>query len=175
MQFKPVPEAPENAEGVEAILEAVPATAGAVDDCCAHLLEETRLETRSEAETWLTFLRALELAAEESAGYRRAVDPSLESVALQQAFRERVVAASTVLDALETADEPASVEAVFDAVRGEIPGYEREKLGDRFEPVWTERVRRLLEWAVVLELAERTAAADRYRYRSSSVSDETDG
>lgn len=164
MQFKPIPEPPSDLASVESILEAVPETAGAVDDCCAHLVDETRLETRADAETWLTFLRALELANEETAGYRRAEDAAdriaqLEAGAdsLQESFTARVYAAETVLEALERADEPRSAEAVFEDVRGGIPALKRvEKDGD-LETHWLERTRQLLEWAALLDLVQRTA------------------
>lgn len=178
MRFKPVPEPPSDLEAVAAILEAVPATAGAVDDCCAHLVAETRLEGRREAETWLVFLRALELVSAESAGYRRSrsespsgdeppFDIETDRARLRRAFRERVHGADAVLEALERADGPTSAADV----RDEIPASERGSRSDRVEPEPIERVRRLLEWAVVLDLAERTADGDHYRTAPSLPSE----
>lgn len=173
MQFKPIPEPPHDLESVESILEAVPDTVGAVDDCCAHLVEETRLETRADAETWLTFVRALELASEEQAGYRRVEgaiasvsDTQLSPHSLQRSFRERVYGADSVLEALVNADEPQRVEAVFEDVRGEIPALERTQNSDDLESHWLERTRRLLEWAQLLDLVQRTADG-RYLDRSA--------
>ncbi|APX96295.1 hypothetical protein [Natronorubrum daqingense] len=172
MQFKPIPEPPSDLASVESILEAVPETAGAVDDCCAHLVDETRLETRADAEAWLAFLRALELAREESAGYRRAEDAAdriarfgAGTDSLQESFTARVYAAETVLEALEGADEPRSVEAIFDDVRGEIPALKRAETDGDLESHWLERTRRLLEWAALLDLVQRTADG---RYLRSS-------
>ena len=167
MQFKPVPEPPDDLEGVEPILAAVPTDAGAVEDCCAHLLEETRLESRSDAETWLTFLRALELVTEESAGYRR-VGPSsprdrvLEIQHLQRAFRRRVYGVDSVLEALERVEWPLNDGEMFTAIRDDVPAFDREGDTDRLETHWIERVRRLLEWGVLFGLIERTADG-RYR------------
>ncbi|NUB92487.1 hypothetical protein HT576_15855 [Haloterrigena sp. SYSU A121-1] len=169
MRFKPVPEPPTDLEAVAPILEAVPETAGAVDDCCGHLVAETRLESRDAAEAWLVFLRALDLVTEESAGYRRATGRSpptgsLESAGprLREAFRERVYGADAVLEALEQADGPLAVEDVVDAVRDERRAVARETSNGRRETARLERVRRLLEWAVLLELAERSADGDRF-------------
>ncbi|SEH14805.1 hypothetical protein SAMN04487967_1776 [Natronorubrum sediminis] len=163
MQFKPIPEPPHDLESVESILEAVPDTAGAVDDCCAHLVRETRLETRADAETWLAFVRALELASEEPAGYRRAEDATVrlaqfeaEADSLQESFKARVYAAEAVLESLERADEPRNVEAVFDDVRGEIPALKRMQNDGDLETHWLERTKRLLEWAALLALVQRT-------------------
>lgn len=174
MRFKPVPEPPSDLASAAAILEAVPATAGAVDDCCAHLVAETRLEGRNEGETWLVFLRALELVSAAPAGYRRVPaapsgeSPSGESPGLDpgdcgRAFRERVDGADAVLDVLESADEPLSAAAVADEIAADRSASDRENRPDRFEVDRVERVRRLLEWAVLLERAERTGDGDRYR------------
>ena len=168
MRFKPVPDPPADLEDVAPILATVPETAGTVDDCCSHLVAETRLEDRSAAETWLVFLRALELAAEEPAGYRRTTATSLSADALDSAtlgetFRERVSGADAVLEILERTDEPLSAGDVADTLRGERPALDRERRPDRRENAGRDRVRRLLEWAVLLELAERTADGDRYR------------
>ena len=167
MRFKPVPEPPTDLEAAAPILEAVPETAGAVDDCCGHLVAETRLESRGAAETWLVFLRALDLATEESAGYRRATDRSLPEERLEsadrrlrEAFRERVDGADAVIEALERSDEPLTLEDVVDAVRNEHRAVSRETAR-------TERVHRLLEWALLLGLADRT---DDGRYRPAGES-----
>ena len=167
MRFKPVPDPPTDLEAVAPILEAVPETAGAVDDCCGHLVAKTRLESRGAAETWLVFLRALGLVTEESSGYRRMTERSPPAVSLEsadprlrEAFRERVYGADAVIEALERSDEPLALEDVVDAVRSEHRA-----------TAPTERVRQLLEWAVLLALADRT---DGGRYESTTPSDGTD-
>ncbi|WP_339103303.1 hypothetical protein [Haloterrigena salinisoli] len=177
MRFKPVPDPPADLERVAPILEAVPATAGAVDDCCGRLVDETRLESRDAAETWLVFLRALDLATEESEGYRRVAATSepgqpIDPATLQQPFRDRVYGADAVLEVLERAETSLSVADVSDAVHDERPGLERGSRSDRRERGRGyaddphERVRRLLEWADLLGLAARTADGDRYRSAS---------
>ncbi|WP_440764649.1 hypothetical protein [Natronorubrum sp. DTA7] len=169
MQFKPVPEPPSDIEAIGPIFEAVPPEAGAVDDCCQHLVAETHLESRSEAETWLVFLRALELVTEESAGYRRRSDAegvtdgaSPESKRLQRAFRDRVYGVDSVLEILEQADDPLTDGETFTAVRGDLTASGRDGDAGRLESRRAERIRRLLEWGVLFGLIER-AGADRYR------------
>jgi len=167
VRFKPVPEPPADLAFVETVHRALPATAGDVDDCCAHLVAETPVEDRDAAATWLTFLRALELAAEESGRFRRrepnasgdAVDPgALDRDRLGRAFRDRVDGADAVCDALEKADEPPTVDEVVERLRDGRSSDGRRPRGDRVDP---ERTGRLLEWAVLLGLAER--AGDGYR------------
>ncbi|WP_126661264.1 hypothetical protein [Haloterrigena salifodinae] len=120
----------------------------------------------------MVFLRALGLVTEASAGYRRATErsPPVESLEsadpqLREAFRERVYGADSVLEALEQADEPLSVATVIDELRDERPGFERGARSQRLDDP-QERVRRLLEWAVLLGLAARTVGSDRYRSAS---------
>lgn len=155
MQFKLVPDAPADLETVASIREAVPLVPRDEDDCCARIQRRTDVGPRDEARTWLTFLRALELAEEGPSGFRRTrrdVDPD----GLRRAFRERVYGAETVLEILAIAEDPLAPAAVFERFRDAIPQYERNKYGDRVDEIWRERVERLLEWAVLLELAERT-------------------
>lgn len=156
MQFKLVPEAPEDLAYVETVQRAVPLVPGTEDDCCARIMRETGIGPRDEARTWLTFLRALELAREGQAGfYRERVDPDPDH--LREAFRERVYGVPAVLGILETTDGPLSADAVFETFRDEIPAYEQHKHRTRLQEIWGERVRRLLEWAVLFDLAERTS------------------
>lgn len=159
MQFKLVPEPPESLAIVETVHRAVPLVPGNEDDCCARIMRRTEVAPRDEARTWLTFLRALELAEEGPSGFSRVRrDPNPEH--LREAFRRRVYGVETVLETLETADRPLSAEEVYDRFAEEIPHYERHKYGERLEDVWGERVERQLEWAVLLDLADRTDGAD---------------
>ncbi|PGF16749.1 hypothetical protein CP556_11905 [Natrinema sp. CBA1119] len=173
MRFKPVPEPPADLAAVETIRRTLPAAAGDADDCCQLLVDETPLETRDEAATWLTFLRALELATEEPAGFRRR-DPgssaetdsdtpsALEPDRLRRAFRERVDGADAVLSALERADGSLTASEIATAVREERrQSGERGRRPIRAEEKQRERIERLLEWAVLLDLAEKTE--DGYR------------
>ncbi|WP_254768892.1 hypothetical protein [Salinilacihabitans rarus] len=156
MRFKLVPAAPPDLSVVETVREAVPLVPGSEDDCCARIVRRTPVDARDEAATWLTFLRALDLAAEGPAGFRRRRDADPAPGDLRRAFRERVYGAEAVLEILDAAADPLPADDVYERFRGEIPAYEREKYGDRLDEVWRERVRRLLDWAVLLDLAERT-------------------
>ncbi|QLG48788.1 hypothetical protein [Natrinema halophilum] len=164
MRFKPVPEPPADFAFVAAVTRALPAAAGDVDDCCRHLVDETSLETRDEAATWLAFLQALELATEEPAGYRRrdsitGVDSrtGLDRGRLRRTFRERVDGAERVISVLERADEPLTAEEIVAAIRDARRTDERRSRPSRADGADGERDRivRLLEWAVLLGWVER--------------------
>lgn len=156
MQFKLVPETPDTLEFVETVQEAVPLVPGDEDDCCARIMRRTDVAPRDEARTWLTFLRALELAHEGETGFYRArTDPDPDR--LRTAFRDRVYGADTILGILEDADDPLTADAVFERFRESVPAYEQFKHRNRLEEIWGERVERLLEWAVLFGVAERTA------------------
>ncbi|ELY95223.1 hypothetical protein C483_01199 [Natrialba hulunbeirensis JCM 10989] len=165
LTFKPIPEPPHDSEDalesiatVRATLPATEAEAADTPDCCVRVLDRTdgvdgaQIQERDDAATWLTFLRALELAVDGAEGYRR-TEQELELAAIQTAFRERVHGAQTVLDVLGAADGPLSAATVT----------ERVDAASR-RPVQRERVGRVLEWAVLLELAERVLAEDERRY-----------
>ncbi|PSQ34664.1 hypothetical protein BRD11_03500, partial [Halobacteriales archaeon SW_12_69_24] len=51
-------------------------------------------------------------------------------------------------------DDPLGAGEVFERVSDRVPQWERHRHEDVAD-VWRQRVRRLLEWAVVLGLAER--------------------
>ena len=153
MQFKLVPEAPDSLAYVETVQQAVPLVPGTEDDCCARIMRRTDIGPRDEARTWLTFLRAIELAQEGSAGYHRVrTDP--DPAAMREAFQERVYGVDRVLELLD--DEPQTADEVFEDFREDIPEYERNKHHTRLRDVWGERVRRILEWGVLFDLLERT-------------------
>ncbi|WP_327052963.1 hypothetical protein [Halomicrococcus gelatinilyticus] len=155
MKFKLVPEPPADLSFVADAQRAVPLVPGTEDDCCRRLMDRVGFESRDVARTWLTFLRALELAEETDSGFARIRrDPDRE--ALAAAFRERVYGADRLLDRLAT-DGPLTADEAFEAFRESIPTWERHKDPSRVEDVWRERVANLLEWAVLLDLAERTA------------------
>lgn len=154
MQFKLVPVAPDDLEYVETVQRAVPLVPGSEDDCCARIMRRTEIAPRDEARTWLTFLRALELAEEGPSGFTRTRrDPDPEH--LRTAFRDRLYGVDRVLEILAEADEPLSSEAVYDRFKDDVPTYEQYRWSDRLEAVWSERLDRLLEWAVLLGLVER--------------------
>ncbi|AXG05920.1 hypothetical protein DU500_05395 [Haloplanus rubicundus] len=161
MRFKPVPPAPEAFEYVTRVQRAVPLVPGTEDDCCARLVGRLDLSDRDAARTWLTFLRALELAEETPSGYRRTdAEPTVEGC--REAFLTRVFAADAVRDALAS-EGPLAVDAAFEAVRERVPRWERHRDAE-WTAVWRERVGRLLDWLVLLEAAER-GDDDPSRYR----------
>jgi hypothetical protein len=120
------------------------------------------LPSRDVARTWLTFLRALELATETPSGFKRLrTDPTPEH--LREAFRERVFGAEETLAALGAADDDLTAESAFERFRDAVPEWERHKHPRSWDEVWRERHGRLLEWLALLGLAAKND--DRYRYR----------
>ncbi|MFB6155840.1 MAG: hypothetical protein ABEJ22_08085 [Haloferacaceae archaeon] len=162
MKFKLVPEAPTSLSLVADAQRAVPLVPGTEDDCCARLMRRVGFESRDVARTWLTFLRALELAEETPSGFRRLrADPT--PAHLRDAFRERVYGAAEALEALESAGGPLDADEAFEHFRERVPEWEHHKNPRTWEEVWRERHGRVLDWLVLLELAERTP--DGYRAR----------
>ncbi len=150
MRFKVVPPARSVAFLAE-VRAAVPLVPGSVEDCCRRVVDRTEVAARDDAREWLTFLRALGLVAEAADGYRRTTE-DVDDEALAAAFRERVFLAEEVLGALDDAG-PRDADAVYDAVRDDLPAWERDRHDDP-DAVWRERVGRLLDWAVAFGLAE---------------------
>lgn len=161
MRYKVAP--PVDRETLLAAHEAVPLVPGSTDDCCARIRERVDLQTRDDAEAWLVFLDALDLAERTDRGYRRRqrdVDPD----ALGAPFREQVFGVGELLSALADAPDPLSADEAFERLREEVPDWERNRHAD-WEATWRERARRLLDWAVLFGLAERTG--DGYALASS--------
>lgn len=150
MQFKVVPE-PRSVAFLRRAARALPLVPHAEADCCARLVADTDLPSRDAAREYLTFLRALGLAAATDGDYYR-VRPEPDDEALARAFRERVFAVAAVLEGLD--DGPMTAGEAFERVRGAVPRWERHRHDD-WEDEWRERVRHLLAWAVELGLAAR--------------------
>ncbi|WP_435063249.1 hypothetical protein [Halobaculum sp. EA56] len=170
MKFKLVPEPPDTAAFVADAQAAVPLVPGSEDDCCARLMRRLGLRSRDVARTWLTFLRALGLAEETDEGFkRRRADPTVDR--LRERLLSGVYGASDVADALLAADgdgpdggatpggghaadeaDPLSAEEAFAGFADRVPEWERYRTED-WESVWRERVRRILGWFVLLDLA----------------------
>jgi hypothetical protein len=157
VKFKVVPE-PRSLAFVKDVQRALPLVPGNENDCCARLLNRTDLAARETAREWITFLRALRLAEKTGSGFRR-LRGEYDKTDLADAFREHVFGAETVLDSLST-DEALGSEAVFERFRAEVPNWERYRRAHWAEE-WHERVKRLLGWMVVFDLAERVG--ERYR------------
>jgi hypothetical protein len=156
VKFKVLPEPPDSVDAVAAKQAAVPLVPDGESSCCARLLDRTDVASQDAAKEWLTVLRALELVEETEGRYRR-LPHETDPERLRAAFLDRVYLAEDVLDVLSSADDPLGVEAVFSRVSDRVPRWERHRHEDAAD-VWRERVHRLLEWAVVLDLLERAEA-----------------
>ncbi|WP_435333492.1 hypothetical protein [Haloarchaeobius sp. TZWWS8] len=160
MKVKLVPRAPDSLETVATVQKAVPLVPGSEDDCCARVLDRTEVVGRDEAAKWLTFLKGLGLAREGSNGFSRIrTDPTTDS--LREAFLDGVFGAEDVLSVLQEADRPLGADEVFARFEDTVPQWERHKHPNSWDDVWSERVERLLDWLVLLELAVRTDAGYR--------------
>jgi hypothetical protein len=151
VKFKLVPAPPDELGFVADAQRAVPLVPGSEDDCCARLIRRLDLPSRDVARTWLTFLRAVELAEETADGsfvrLRREPTPTH----LREAFERRVYGASDALDALS--NEPKTVPDVFEGFDDRVPAWERHRAVENWRDIWTERVERILDWLVLLDLA----------------------
>ena len=154
MRLKPVPDAPDSLDRLAAVQRAVPLVPVAEDDCCARLVRRCELPDRDAARTWLTFLRALELAEETADGSYRRRRVDVDPAALRESFRDRVFGARELLDTLDSADGALDADAAFAALRERVPRWERNRSAS-WEADWRDRTARLLEWCVLFGLAER--------------------
>ncbi|MFW5934446.1 MAG: hypothetical protein ACOCQL_01195 [Halolamina sp.] len=160
MRLKPLPHPPSDRghgrtvfDAVADAQSAVPLVPGSENDCCARLMRREGYESRDVARSWLTFLRALELAEATDTGFKRTDrEPTPDHV--RAAFRERVFGARETLDVLEAADEPLGAAAAFDRLRETVPGWERHRRRSWVDH-WRDRTERLLDWLVLLDLADR--------------------
>ncbi|WP_323675629.1 hypothetical protein [Halorubellus sp. PRR65] len=161
MRFKHVPRAPTSVERVFECRRAVPLVPDTQDDCCARLMERVGFPDRDEAAKWLTFLRALGLVAEHERGYARTRE-DVTADALADRFLDGVYLAPAVREAVASADEPLSADAVFESVAEGVPQYERNKYPTNWREVWGDTVGRELDWLALLGELEAT---DGGRYR----------
>lgn len=160
MRFKPVPLPPADRSTVETVREALPADADGVDDCCGRLVDRTSIATREEARSWIAFLRALELATADGAGYRR-TSREFDRSGVRAAFRERVYGADAILEILDRAEGPIPAATVHERLCDERSSIERRSSAGSTDS--EERVHRLLEWAILFGLAERAEGGYRLR------------
>jgi len=144
MRYKVAPPA-RSLEFLRTAREAIPLVPDDEADCCVSIQRATDVSDRERAREYLTFIRALGLVAETERGYHRTRDP-LDREALATAFREQVFPVTELLAAVDAGAD--SHNSAFEAVRGEIPRWERER-DPAWERTWRKRVERLLGWAVV--------------------------
>ncbi|GCF14817.1 hypothetical protein Harman_27520 [Haloarcula mannanilytica] len=140
--------------------EAIPLVPDSEADCCRSIQTATDVSDRETAREYLVFLQALGLVAESDRGYYRA-RADIDRAALAAAFEDSVFGVDVLLAALGS--EAIDADTAFEAIRDEIPRWERERHVD-WEAVWRVRVTNLLEWAVLFELVETTAGG----YRQST-------
>jgi hypothetical protein len=160
VKFKLLPPAPDSLDFVRETQRAVPLVPGSEDDCCARLLARTDLPARDDARTWLTFLRALELATETDAGFKRlSREPTPDH--LREAFVRRVFGAEELLATLRAADRPITTAEAFARLRERVPQWEHYKNPTEWEEIWEARTGDLLDWLVLLDVAEETDAGYR--------------
>lgn len=157
MRFKLIPEPPADLDRVREAQRAVPLVPGSEDDCCARLQRRLDFPSRDVSRTWLTFLRALDLAEETPSGFkRRSTEPTPEH--LRTAFLESVMLAEDTLAALVEAgagddSRPLDADDVFERTREGVPQYERHKNPNKWETIWRDRAANLLGWLALLDLA----------------------
>lgn len=118
----------------------------------------TEVQSADAARRWLTFMRALGLVEDTTAGFVR-TDQSPSDSATASAFRERVYGAREVMETLEGAESWVTADTLFDELNL-VPRWEGHR-DPNPEQTWRRRVADLLEWAVTLELAEKSASGYR--------------
>ncbi len=160
MRRKPLPPPPDDRSAIRAARDALPLVPGSEADCCARLQDRLGLPGRDVAGAWLTLLRALGLAEEHDGGFTR-VRSDPDDAAIAAAFLDGVFGAREVRAALADADGPLDAAGAFEATAPVVPGWERRKHGSAWRDVWRDRTADLLDWLVLLGLAERTDAGYR--------------
>jgi hypothetical protein len=171
VKFKLVPPAPETLDFVRQAQQAVPLVPGSEDDCCARLMARTGLPARDDARTWLTFLRALELATETDSGFRRLPrEPTPDH--LRDALTRRVFGAEELLAAGRDAEGPITAAAAFARLRERVPQWEHYKNPTEWEDIWRARTGDLLDWLVLLDVAAETD--DGYRLVADPPDDDAE-
>lgn len=157
MKTKVVPR-PRDVEFLRRAQLALPMVPNPVEDCCARLVMDCDVPSQDDAREHVTFLQALGLAAETDGNYH-STRAFPEDVVLRERFRERIFLADDVVSVVEESDGAVTAEAAFDAVREQVPRWERSRHTD-WKAEWTERVDRILAWAAALGLIERDESVE---------------
>lgn len=157
MRTKAIPAPPPDLDALERVRAAVPLVPGTTEDCCARIVNRAGdvVPARDDANRWLAFLAALDLVAEHEGGFARTRTP-LDRETLAGRFPERVYGAREVQDILAAADGPLDPDAVFERFEPAVPHWERDRDPGGWRDRWAERVRRLLDWLVLLDLVRET-------------------
>lgn len=155
MRRKPLPPPPADLATLREAHAAVPLVPGTEADCCARIEGRLDLASRDTAATWLDFLRGLGLAEAGPSGFSR-VRGEPDAPGLAEAFLTGVLGAREARQELARATEPLDAEAVAARTRDLVTPWERQRHGPDWEAVWEERTADLLDWLVLLDLAERT-------------------
>jgi hypothetical protein len=151
MRVKPVPAPPESIETLFEIRDAVPLVPEPEGSCCDRLVDRSPVEGGEAARDWLAFLRGLGLVVEGASGYHRTREGPDD---LGAALLDGIYGAREVRAILEAAGESLSAGEVSERFEG-VPRWEKHRTSD-WRAVWRERIERLLEWLVLVGLAERT-------------------
>jgi len=155
MRFKWVPEPPATIGQLTAIHRAIPLVPATESTCLQRLVDrETAIDSREAANQWLTFLRAIDAIERTPRGYRRQ-HTELTAAELHTRVLDRIYGARELHEVLAAADQPMDIETIVD--RGaDLPTWEQYHHTDH-QQVHRRRQRRLAEWFVLCEVAEKTA------------------
>lgn len=131
---------------LDSVSRSVPDGPEAVDDCCAHICEQTTVQSRDRAREWLVFLQALGRVAESEEGFFR-TEKAVDAERLAAPFETNIFGVSEVGTVLTDAAEPLDCETITERLDETV----RERIThttDESEQV-SEYVERLLSWGVL--------------------------
>jgi len=163
MRFKWVPEPPATVEAVIDAQRAIPLVPASESDSLRRLVDRTEeigIDDQDDAREWLTFLRALGVVDQTPSGYRRHREEVTGS-RLVDRLLDNVYGARELYAALEATEEPLSLDDLDRRAAVDLPTWERHHHGTDHKRVRRRRLRRLAEWFVLCDAAERTAGGYR--------------
>lgn len=155
MRRKPLPAPPDEFDTIRDAQAAVPLVPSPENDCCARLQNRLDLAARNTAATWLDFLRGLGLAQEGPAGFSR-VRTDVNRDELATSFMQTVYGAREIRSELADAGAPLAAATVASRTESLVSPWERQRDGTTWPAGWEARTRDLLDWFVLLGLAEKT-------------------
>lgn len=155
MRRKSLPPPPDALSALRAAHGAVPLVPGTEADCCARIQGRLDLASRDDAAAWLDFLRGLGLAEEGPSGFTRVrIEP--DDAVLADAFLDGVLGAREVRDVLAATSEALDAATIAERTDHLVTSWERQRHGAEWQAVWQDRTADLLDWLVLLDLAEQT-------------------